>query len=220
MKDKIYKNREVLRGLTILTVLSGGFYNFKIQSVNEKGINISCGISYDELNSTKIGPVESILKKVIAENNSNYQESYSRRAFLSSFKLKKIPIIVDGIEFNIDNITNSKITIAKLISYDELENCEERGFISVIKRNVKRNLLDNPPKILKHESLWSHHFLFDLFDFVHTPRNISEEQVEKNRIKYKKQRDEENRKRIMAEQLDKELNLDKKNNTRELARFR
>ena len=50
--------------------------------------------------------------------------------------------------------------------------------------------------------------------------DMSEEKLEKNRKKYKKQREEEKRKREKAKQLDKELGLDKRQNTRDLARFR
>lgn len=230
MKDKIYKNREVLRGLSILTTLAGGFYKFKILYVNDRGIKISMPMPFEDLDSA-IGPIESIVKKVIVENSTNKDVSLSRKAYLSRPKLKRIPIVVDNVKFKLDNITGSKLTLDKLIGYDELEECGDEGFLSIIRRNVSRNLLKYPPEVKKEKDYGYYGYstitpyLFDSFDpgmnFQEwNPRreSLSEAEIERSRKKYKKANKEFWRRLDMMQRFETDANT--LPSTRELARFR
>ena len=50
MKYKIYRNKEVLRGIKFKAKLKNKFYDFKIFSVSTEGITISKSMNYDKIN--------------------------------------------------------------------------------------------------------------------------------------------------------------------------
>lgn len=222
MKNKIFKNREVLRGLNVNIPLLGNVYDFKINYADQKKLKISISFEYSSIKGSNPDTFEGIIDDIIIYNSAD-DFDYSRRAFRSSARIKKIPIVVDGVEFRFDIITNSNIVVSKVILLDDMLGAEDGTFLGNIKNIVLSNLLDNPPKHYERRYMSGYYFssYFDFPFFGMSSRiDMSEEKLEKNRKKYKKQREEEKRKREKAKQLDKELGLDKRQNTRDLARFR
>ena len=227
MRNKIYKNREVLRNLPVDVTLCGDDYEFKIIYVNEKVIKIGITLYYNDMLFADSNSLDGIVKKVILETSSNNAPVLSRQAFLSKHKLKKVDVIVDGIEFKIDTVTNSNLMLAKSIGYHELLNSNDDGFFESIRNTVEDNLLENPPKIKNNHSSvyapdvfypWGYETHFQ--EIGESVTVVSEAQLEKNRKKFKKESEEGERNREKMKKLDKELGLDKKSDTRELARFR
>ena len=230
MRNKIYKNREVLRNLPVGVTLCGEDYEFKIIYVNEKVIKMGITLNYSDMLFADSNSLDGIVKKVILETSSNNAPLLARQAFLSKHKLKKVDVVADGIEFKIDTVTNSNLMLAKSIGYHELLNSND-GFFESIRNTVEDNLLENPPKVRKSYSNYSSFgtlpYLFETggeymhFTEVGYSRTVvSEEQLEKNREKFKEQSEKEKKNREKMKKLDKELGLDKKSDTRELARFR
>lgn len=231
MKDKIYKNREVLRGLAFDTQLNGRFYQFKIYYVNENHIKIAIPISFKEMMSEESDSLPGIVKEAILENSSNNAKPLFRQAYLSKHKLKKVSIIVDGIIFNFDQITNSNVLISKLIDYDELLDSNAGSFVAKLRNTIEDNLLENPPKVRKSYSSYSSFgtlpYLFEsggygmYFQQVgNVTKVISDEELEISREKHKKEAEKEKRNREKMRKLEEELGLNKSSKTRSLARFR
>lgn len=231
MKELIFKNREVLAGLRFDAKLNDELIQFKIVYVNDKVIKISTSIKFKDMVIVDSDSFAGTVKKLIEETCPNNKLSLSRQASISKIKLKKIPLIIEGNKFQIDYITPSQIMIGKGIDYDTLLNSNEGSFVNAVKNIVEKNLLSDPPepkKIKTHGLYWGHvPYLFDSAgDGMHFtqlgPRRtvISEKKLEENREKYKDQREKEKKAREHMEKLEKELNLNKKHNTRDLARFR
>lgn len=228
MKEKIIKNKEVLRGITFYAKLKSSFYKFKIVYVNEDIIKISISFKYDELVSFEPNSFEDIIRNTIIDISPNNSLSLSRQATISKNKLKKVPITVDGNEFKFEYITISQVMLVKFIEYPELLNSNEGSFLSFVKKVIEDNLLDNPPKPKPHSPTYAvstpfYDSVFDTMTFQELGERrtvVSEAQLEKNREKFKEQYENEKHKREKMEKLEKELNLDKKSNTRNLARFR
>lgn len=221
MKTKIYQNREGLQGKKVQVQLCGRLYMFKIMYVTRKEITVYTTIKFKDMMYTDSKSLEGTIKNLILENTPDNSLDFPRRTFLASGKLKKMKVGIDGINFKFDQITNSGLRLVRSISYDELFGCEKPSFTYDILNFVENNISDNPPRVSKPGSYRNYGFHSFLFDFsFSTPVDLSEEKIERNRKKYKKQRKEEKRKREKGKQLDKMLNLDKKPNTRELARFR
>lgn len=231
MKELIFKNREVLAGLTFDAKLNGELIKFKILYVNDKVIKITTSIKFEDLIFVDSDSFAGTVRKLIEETCPNNKLSLSRQASISKMKLKQIPIIIEGNKFQIDYITPSQIIIGKSIEYDSLLNSKEGSFENNVKHIVEKNLLSDPPKpkkIKTHGLYWGHvPYLFDSagdgMHFVELgPRRtvISEKKLEENREKYKEQHKKEKKAREHMEKLEKELNLDKKHATRDLARFR
>lgn len=231
LKEKILKNKAILDGLKFDVKLCNRVYEFKIMYVNENVIKIAIPVTYAKMNHAHSNSLEGIVKKVILETSPNNDIPLSRQAYLSKSKLKNTVIIVEGIEFKMDYITNSKLIVQKFIEYDELLDSENGTFLGAVKKVILNNLVDNPPKpktISKHD--YGYGYVPYLFDSFSQPMHfkklgdrrtvVSESKLEKNREKFKEQRkkDEEGRKKY--EELEKRLNLNKKSSTRNLARHR
>ena len=228
MKTKIFKNREGLQGKKVNLMLCGRQYTFKIMYVNRNEITVYTTIKYKDMDNSISNSVEGIVKNIIIENTPDNRLSLSRRASLASGKLKKIPVVIEGNEFKFDQITTSGFRLVKSISYDELFWCET-GFTCDILNFVENNLSDNPPEPKKIADSYSYSvpYLFDTGGYVmnfktlgHRRTVVSEALLERNRQKHKNLNIKEREKREKMERLEKELNLDKKSKTRELARYR
>lgn len=231
MRDKIYRNREVLRGLTFDVKLNGRIYQFKIFYVNEDKIKVAIPISYREMSFDDSDSLPSIVKEVILDNSSNNTKPLYRQAYLSKHKLKKVPVIIDGVKFNFDNITNSNVLLVKFIEYDELLDSNAVSFVVKLRSVIEANLLENPPKVRKSYSSYSSFgtlpYLFEsggsnmYFQSVgNVKKVISDEKLEESRKKHKKLAEEEKKKREKMEKLEKELGLDKPSKTRNMDHFR
>ena len=231
MKELIFKNREVLAGLVLDVNLNGKPNKFKILYVDDEVIKISKDIYFKDMDFVAPDSFDGAVRKIIVETCPNNNLSLSRQASISKIKLKKIPIIIEGNEFQIDYITTSQITIGKIIDYDSLLNSNEGSFVNKVKKIVEKNLLLNPPKPKKIKTHGHYRGnVPDLFDSGRDMMNfkqlgprrtvISEKKLEENREKYMEQREKEKKARQRMKKLENELNLDKKQNTRDLARFR
>lgn len=227
MKDKIIKNKEVLHGINFDAKLNDEFYNFKIIYVNDNVIKIAISFNYSKLRHADSNSFEGIIKRIILETCPNNNLSLDRQATISRNRLKNIPIIVDGNEFRFEMITNSQIKVVKFIKYEELLNSQEGSFLNSVLNVIEANLIDNPPKSKPIKSYGYGFSLFgssvDFFDFKqlgHRRVPVSEKKLEENREKFKEQRKKEKRNMEKMENLEKELNLNKKQKTRDLARYR
>lgn len=230
MKSKIYKNREVLRGNTFKSYLNGRFYQFKIVYVNEKGIKIKKLLKYSEIGYSNSESLEGIVKNFIIENSADSNLSLSRKAYMSSTKLKKIPLIIDNHEFKIDQVTNSYITLGKFIEYDDLLENKSDKFIENMRNFIFDNLLENPPVVQKRKIYGGYYTMPYLFgsggydmnfrQLGHRRTVVSESELERNREKHKELREKSKKDRDKMKKLDEEINSNKKVDTRELARYR
>lgn len=231
MKDKIYRNRQVLRGTEFKAKLLSREYEFTIMYVTDKVVNISKSISYDEMSHASQSSLQGTLKRKILQNSAgDANMSLSERAFMSRTKLKRIPLNIGGNDFYFSNIFESSVRLDSDIGLDDLIKSEEGTFIGDVKSVVLNNLLDNPPEIEKigaDINSWEARFIvgskINTMDFktVGPQRKfVSDAEVERNREIYKEQREKEKLNREKARKLNEELNLDKKTNTRYLARHR
>lgn len=231
MKDKIYRNRQVLRGTSFKAKLLSKEQDFTIMYVTDKAVNISKSISYDEMSHASPGSLQSIVKRIILENSvGDADSSLSQRAFGSRTKLKRISLPIGGYEFHFSYIFKSSVKLDLDIGLDDLMESEENTFIGDVKNVVMDNILDNPPKIEKigadinsREAPFIVGSKINTMDFktVGPQRKfVSDAEVERNREIYKEQREKEKLNRERARKLNEELNLDKKTYTRHLARHR
>ena len=232
MRQKIYDNREVLRGLTLNVPLGYDNYQFKIIYVNQTGVKITISLKYSEIASATSDSLPGIVREMIYDTNSNLHVPISRRAEVSRFKLKKSKIIIDSNEFEFDLITASQIKIVKIITYDELLNANANDFITSIRTVIDDNLMENPPIVKKPYNSgygwWSD--VPYLFNDWGTSMNftqlrgrravVSDERLERNREKFKKQHEKEKENREKMRKLEEEINLNRPSRTRDLARFR
>lgn len=228
---KIVKNKALLDGLRFNVTLCNRIYEFKIFFVNENGIKVGIPITFEEMEYVDSNSLEYIVKEVILETSANNQFPLYRQAYLSKHKLKNQEIVVEGNIFKMDLITSSKLTVQKLIDYDELLESENGTFLGTVKEVVLNNLVDNPPKPKTIKSYGYGYgnvpYLFDSFSepmHFHKlgPRRtfVSDTEVEKNREKYEGQRKKEAENRKKYEELEKKLDSYKKASTRDLARHR
>ena len=228
--NKIFDNRAVLQGLKIYAKLNREYYRFKIVYVNEKGVKIDIPFKYDDLMCISQNSLECIIKNTILENSSNNDLPINRQASLCINKLKDANVIVDGLEFKLNRITQSGLIVEKFITYEELGESDS-DFLVTIKSSIERNLVDNPPKPRKTKSYGSGFgitpYLFDSrSEELHFkelgPRRtvVSEAQLEKNRQIHKDEYEKNKENIEKFEKMEKELKLNKKSNTRDLARFR
>ena len=229
MKTKIYQNREGLQGKKVIVRLCGRSYEFKIMYVTRKEITVYTTFKFRELGYAGSDSVESIIKNIISENTPDNKLSLSRKASLASGKLKRIAVVIEGNKFKFDQITNSGLRLVKSITYDELFGCEKPSFTYDVLNFVKNNISDNPPKPRKvvNRYSWDVPYLFDsggnTMNFKtlgHRRTVVSESKLEINRQKHKQLLKEEKEKREKMEKLEKDLNLNKKSKTRDLARYR
>ena len=229
MKEKIIKNKEVLHGKTFNSKLMDRYYEFKIVYVNEDVVKISISFTYSDISSASSNSFEGIIKKTILETSPNNNLPMARQATMSRNRLKNIPIIVDNYDFKFEYITNSQVMVVKFIDYDELINSKEDSFLGFVRRFIGKNLLDHPPKSkpIKSYGYGYAPYLFDsggdYFRFRqlgHRRSVVSEKKIEENREKFKEQREKDKIARERMEKLEKELNLNKKQKTRDLARHR
>lgn len=229
MKDKIFKNKAVLEGLKFNVMLCNRFYEFKIMYVTKEVVNISIQISFRKIEYATFDSLEGIVKKTILETSANNDFPLNKQAYLCNHKLNNKEIVVDGIKLKMDYITTSKLTLEKSIEYDELLDSQHGTFLGTVKDVVLNNLVDNPPKPKKINSYGyvDLPYLFDSFavpmhfqKLGHKRNLVSESELKKNREKFKEQRKKEEENRKKFEELEKELGLNKKNSTRNLARHR
>ena len=228
MKRKIYLNREVLRGKTFHVELSGCCTDFSIAFVTDKIAVINKSITYKKMTHPPKNSVENIVKNVILDDSVDNGLPLSRRAFQSSVKLKKIPIIIDGHKFEFKQITNSGVIIGLTIDLDEMIENEGDALIQVVKNVILNNLQDNPPQPKAYSGrVYNLPYLFQYgssgmyFTSVGESREIvSEAELKRNKEKFKDQIEEEKRRNEKAEKFKKEMPLNKKSNTRDMARFR
>lgn len=227
MKEKIIKNKAVLHGKTFNSNLMDRDYEFKIMYVNENVVKISISFTYADISSAGSNSFEGIIKKTILETSPNNRLPLARQATMSRNKLKNIPVIVDDNDFKFEYITNSQVKVVKFIDYDELINSKDESFLGSVRLFIGRNLLDHPPKSRPIKSYGYGDALFgtssDYFYFTelgHRRSVVSETKLEENREKFKNQREKEKIAREHMEKLEKELNLNKKQKTMDLARYR
>ncbi len=104
---------------------------------------------------------------------------------------------------------------------------EDNSFIGDVKNVVLNNLLENPP-VEKKEKYYSNSISYYDSDFVFyrfttvgsRQKIISDEELERNRVKNAEINKEEKRKREKGRKLKEELQLNKRLDTKSLARIR
>lgn len=226
-KQKIFKNKNVLRGTKFKAMLNDSYYNFTIMWVNNNEICIHNSINFKNIDSYKFGSLQYLVKNIIIENCVDDDLLLSKKAFSSRTKLKEIPIVYAGCNFKFAQITNSGIKLELVIDIDDLLKNEDNSFIGDVKNVVLNNLLENPP-VEKKEKYYSNSISYYDSDFVFyrfTPvgsrqKIISDEELERNRVKNAEINKEEKRKREKGRKLKEELQLNKRLDTKSLARIR
>ena len=225
MKNKIYKNRQVLQGKKFLVSLNNRFYYFNIKYASNKELKIVYPMKYDEMKFANQDSIEGIVKKVILETRTDSSLSLKRTAFKFSIKLKRIPIIIDNIEFYLNNITNSSLVLEKVIDLDDLLESEENTFLGTVKMNVINNLLENPPPIKKIRC--SYGDIPYIFDTGGEVMHFTTLRRQKPPGSQKKLNEEEKKKKLREKseiykniKKSKESSSNQRSNTRDLARYR
>ena len=230
MKTKIYKNREILRGKTFSSNLNGHFCRFEIVYVDRKGIKIKRLFKYSQIKYANSGSLEGMVRDFINDNAAGSGLPLSRKAYMSSTKLKSIPLEIDGIEFSVDQVTNSNITIGKFIEYDDFLENETDRFLNDMNRFVLNNIMDNPP-IPRKRKVYGGYFttpyLFGsggnnmYFTELGGRRTVvSESELERNREKHKDLREKSRKNREKMKKLEEEISSNQKSKTWEMARHR
>ncbi len=221
---KVYKNREVLSGKEFKAKLNGRYYQFTIMKANNESITIYKTIPYSEMNFANSSSLQGIIKGIIIDNSID-DDDLSKMAFASRTKLKNTPILIDGYKFKFGQITNSSVMLEFSMDIDDLLESEDDTFSGNIKNFVLDNLMDNPPKIKRNRNYYGSYNVPYLmrsgtpemyFTSVGRTRTvITEEELERNREKFKDQIEEERIKREKAEQLKKEFDFNKKSKKRD-----
>lgn len=232
MKDKIYRNREVLRGKTFNARILSEDHEFTIMYVTDRLVNISKSIAYKEMYATNRNSLYKEIKGTILDNSASGSGlTLDERTFASRSRLKRVPIVIDDLTFNFANIFTSGIRIDMSIDLDDLLEGEDGTFMGDVRNAVLDNLLDNPPKVRKsgYDGFsWNLPYLFNdggnamYFTSVGRQRKVvSDVELERNRERFKKQHEEEKLKREKGRKLNEELGFNnKKSHTRDLARYR
>lgn len=225
MKTKIYKNRQVLQNIPFVVGLNDQHYMFQIKSVSNKELKIVYHMEYEQINRADYNSIEYVVKGVIYENSPNKRQSLDRMAFKSSVKLKKVSVVIDGIKFKLNNITNSGLDLEKAIGLDELLESDDDSFLGNVKINVLNNLLENPPPIEKIRCAYGDiPYLFDSggdYMFFQTLRRQKKPSSPKKLDdSEKREKLHEKREIYKKSQKSKKSDSDNSSHTRELARYR
>ena len=89
--------------------------------VNENGIKINTLFKFGALMCISPNSLECAVKNTILENSSNNDLLINRQAYLCKNKLKKVNVVVDGLIFKLNQITQSGLFVEKFIDFGEFD---------------------------------------------------------------------------------------------------